>query len=525
MVEFIVVLRLFIMNNYKSNNTDQHNLLSQNLSISEIQQKQNVFGPIRKALVNNEARLVFFLSILACFLLVAYFFYAFYIPQTPGRMTRPSAALIKELPLWSFVASLPFPMLQSKQFVAVFLIVITVAAFTVYGLAVYLSWNRRTRFSSIAVVVITSALFFLIAALSLPNLNTDIYNYITRARVAAVHNSNPHYVPASKFPDDPLYPYASPRISWIVGDKLAMWTIISIPLAKLAGDNAVTNLLVFRFAFFLFNVANVFLVAMILRKLSPSHLLAGLIFYSWNPIIVILGQSKTDTVMVFFILLAIMLLITERKHLAVVSMGLSVLIKLITLPLVAVYWLRELRLKRWRDLIVMTLLLALTVIIAYTPFWEDSSLIQSHMGVALGESGAAVRSIPKSLLITVFMLLTFWVGFTQNGDNRKLIRGWALIMLVFALGIARFTNSWYLITLIAIVSLCADWSILLVAIVITFSAFLFNMWYSTSSSVFPLPNLFPYSRYLVFLAPVSIAGLCIIAIGLWHRLRKREQVS
>ena len=45
------------------------------------------------------------------------------------------------------------------------------------------------------------------------------------------------------------------------------------------------------------------LVAMILRELSPQHLLAGTILFGWNPIVSNFGTGKTDTVMVFFLLL------------------------------------------------------------------------------------------------------------------------------------------------------------------------------------------------------------------------------
>lgn len=446
-------------------------------------------------------------------------FYALVLPLTPGRMVRPSAALIPDLELWSLAASLGSRISWGPGAAALAVGGFALIAFASYAVAVALTWNREPDRRSVALVTAAAVLAFAISALALPNQNTDIYQYIARARVAAVHGANPHYVPSDAFPDDPVYPYASHRFTGIVGDKLALWTLLSIPLAKVAGDDPTTNLLVFRSLFLLFNLGSLALIAFILWRIDRRYLVAGLALYSWNPIVSVLGQSKTDTTMVFFLLGAVALLTAERPRWAIVSLAGSVLIKLIPLPLVAAYWIRELRLRRWRELVLSVALFAVTVVVLYAPFWDGPSLVRSHMGVAGGEAGVSAGASLRSLILPGFVLLTVAVGALQGKDCRGLIRGWTLLMLAFALFLARFSNAWYLMTFIAMVALCADWRIVCVSTATAFSSFLFYTWYSTSTADFPLPDLFSFSRIHVYLAPALLTGIAIGVMAAWQRLR------
>jgi len=242
-------------------------------------------GDLRAALAPNEARLPFALSCLAGILLITLLFYGFVIPQTPGRMAKPAASLIPQLPLWGWIVSLPLPIPHSGESLALSLVAFTGAAFAVYALAVFFSWNRPARAGTLSIVVVAALLFFLVAAWALPNVNTDIFNYILRGRIGAVYHQNMYYVPADQFPMDPIYPYADHRYTDTGTGKLPAWELIDVFLAWLANDAPITNLFVYRFAFLLFNMANVALIAAILHKLNPRYLLAGIISYAANQIV------------------------------------------------------------------------------------------------------------------------------------------------------------------------------------------------------------------------------------------------
>jgi hypothetical protein len=268
-------------------------------------------------------------------------------------------------------------------------------------------------------------------------------------------------------------------------------------------------------------VANLLLVGGIRRRVAPRHLLPGLVFYGWNPIIFVTAESKTDTVMVSFWLLAAWLLVRERPRLAVVSMGLSVLVKLITLPLLGVFLLRELRERRWRELAIAGALLGAVGLAAYAPFWEGPSILRHHLGVAVGESGAGAGGSLQSLLLPAFALFTLGVGLTRRRHAESLFAGWVLVMLFFGLFMVRFYNAWYLTTLIAVASLCRRGWLAAMAGGLSFSAFLFSSWYSTSNPRFVLPDLFEVERIVVFLAPAALLGLGVAATLGWREQRRR----
>jgi hypothetical protein len=447
-------------------------------------------------------------------------FYCFYIPQTPGRLSRVSAELATALPIWNAVSSLSLPASHDSGAVALMLIFFALLTFTIYGLVVYLCWDRVFSKTCFWVIIGAAVVYFLLASFSLPNLNTDIYHYITRARVAAVHHSNPHYVPSDAFSDDPIYAFASQRWTGLVGDKLALWTLISIPLAQLAGNNPVANLLVFRLAFCLFNLANVALIFMILRRWKPRFILAGVLFYAWNPIIAIQGCSKTDTVMVFFLLLAMLLLVYKFHRAAVLAMTFSVLIKLMTLPLMAFYFLRHLKLKMWRELSISFGIFALTVVVVNLPFWEGASLITSHLDVAIGESGTTLPSLVRYLAIAIFVFFFLWLARIQDGSQEKLLLAWTLVALFMSIFLVRAYNSWYHTMLIVIVSVFLEWRVTLLTFALTFSAFIFNSWYSTFTKDFRPLELSALPKQVVYLAPAVGILAVIVLISLFKKRRQ-----
>ena len=171
-------------------------------------------------------------------------------------------------------------------------------------------------------------------ALALPNANTDIFSYIASARVAAVHDANPYEYPPTAFPNDPVYPYVSEQYRENLPSKLPAFMLLNISLAELPGDDPVANLLTYRLAFFALSVATLVLSCSLpgaffrvggrrarpVRLESRPHRLRAI---------------KTDVVMVF--LLAPRRLSATRvarERAGLVALGLSALVKLISLPLV-----------------------------------------------------------------------------------------------------------------------------------------------------------------------------------------------
>jgi hypothetical protein len=443
------------------------------------------------------------------------------IPLTPGRIHRAGTTLIDELPIWSFANRARGAIVDSPQIIAALIVSSAVIAFAAYGIAIYMSWKYPYRKQTLFVIIASTLLLLGTSVIALPNFNTDIYDFIVAGRVAAVYYNNPLYVPADRFPNDPIYPYASRQYTSIPGGRLPTWTFLNISLAWLGGNDPVVNLLVNRTAFMLLNLANLALVYAILRKSNPTLALTGLIVYGWNPIVIVHGQSKTDTFMVFFLLLAILWLVTSKKQLVIFALTLSGFVKLITLPLIGVYWLQKIRFREWRLLVFDLILFVTTILVLYLPFMRDPGLIIRQLNYA-GAGGASLPRELQFIFLAGFFVLIFFVGIRQDGSNEKLLRGWLIVTLYFSVFLNRVQFSWYLMTLIALTSVTLIRHITALTVALSLVSFVFNMWEYTSTEAFRLPAM-ELPRLFVSVA-IAVALLLSLAVWYWRtRLKQPMQ--
>ena len=301
-------------------------------------------------------------------------------PQTPGRLGRPTAGLIDDLAFWRWLEDfLPEP--STRTGVAVAVPLAGCLVFAGYALAVALAWRWQASRRGLVGIGAVAVVLMAIGALAFPNANTDIFSYIASGRVAAVHDANPYEYPPASFPNDPLLPYVSEQYSGNLPSKLPAFMLVNVSLAELPGDDPVANLLAYRFAFLALSIASLVLLVLAARRLFPGSEAGGLVLYGWNPVVAAYGQSKTDVLMVFFLLLAAYLYARGRERSGLVALGLSALVKLISLPLVVLTMCRDAYLRRWRALAVGAVILAAVVALVYLPFADGPGLLVDHLGL------------------------------------------------------------------------------------------------------------------------------------------------
>lgn len=467
----------------------------------------------------DESSILLVYASLSAPLLAATIYFSLFWPQTPGRAARESFGLASELSFWTTITSLPVPIPETPQSVAIWLVCIAVAAFAGYGAALYLSSVRVGGKRELLMVAGIGLLGSFINVWSLPNLNTDIYDYILTGRVAAVYGENPYAIAAAEFADDPIYPFASNRYSEVVGDKLPVWMVLNVFLARISGDDPVTNVLTYRLALFLFSACNLLLVILTLNAIRPQGKVTGAVLYAWNPIVLLLAQSKTDTLMAFFVLLAAWLFATRRRwSLAFTSIVLSILVKLITLPLAAVLILRSIRLRRWselwRGLLSAGVLLGLGGILLLL---SKPALLFNYL-LWLEAMGPFESTIISRLILIGFVVLLMIVAFAQDGSDRRLFIGWSVVMLYFIFLIGDYRRAWYLITAVAVIAVAANSYLHFLVWASSLFSFVLNFWNPTFTPEFPSPGAGNIPRAWVLLA---FAGILIAFLA---ALRVRKQV-
>jgi hypothetical protein len=432
-------------------------------------------------------------------------FLALLLPLSPGRLERPSADLIPALPHWAALADLAPAWLSDPRAVGLAVLLACGAAFGAWALAIAACWDRPARRGPLALVVGTSLVLLGISAAALPNVNTDVYNYMARGRLASAHGVSPYRVAVDAFPEDPAYPYASHRFTARPGGKPAAFMLLDVALTALAGDSVVRTLFAYRLTLLALAAASLALVAAILRRLAPRHLLAGLVLFGWSPIVTFHAPGKSDTAMAFVLLAALWLVARGRPRVAAVAFAVSVLVKLLTLPVAALWGVRELRLRGLREASIGAGLALATAAALYLPFGSLDALARHALQV--GDGGADAPGGLENVARGAFVLLFLAVAFTRTADLASLLRGGAWLMLALVPLLTPFPLSWYQISVLAIACLVPDVRVALAALALGLPALAQNVWHSTSTSSFPMPE--PLSLAV----PLLLALLALAAVG------------
>jgi hypothetical protein len=459
--------------------------------------------------------------ILAALLLVATTFLAYAVPYTPGRLQEATATLFDRVPLWRFLAAHRPAVYEQPRALATLLLAACAAMFGACALAVRLLWNVPARRDLVAIVLGVGALGTALTLFAPPNLNSNLWSFMLRGRLAAAHGANPYVTPAAAFPDDPLYGYANPAYTGLPGDKLAAWVVVNIAFAYLGGGDPVRTLFVYRTGLFLFSLATLLLLAWAAQRLEPRRALAGMVLWAWNPIVLMNSLARTDTLMLLFLLAGIVLLLRGRRRLAIVVLTLSVYVKLITAPILAVVGLADVKARRWKELLITGLLVAVTTLAIWAPFYHRNGyrLLTDYVDDA-ATAPSPVHGIVKTAASLGFAVLILVVGLRRRRDDvRHLLADLVFVQLYFSLFFAKFASADYLLSLVALVALTMDWRAVVLTFAVGLSYFLFDEWYTVGDRAFRMPDLFPFPRLVVFSLPLLVASLALLVVVARRKLQ------
>ena len=457
-------------------------------------------------------------AVLAC----GFAFFLFAVPLTAVRLEKTSAELDRRLGLWRLLRAHLAPGLHGPELLAA-LAAAACACFVAYGLAVALVRGLPRTRALVVTLVVTATLFTVMSALALPNFDSDVYTYIATGRVAAVHGQDPYAVATDRFPADPFFRYQLRNYTHHPDIKLPAWMPLNVALAKVAGNDPVRGLLTYRGALAALALANLFLVLLIVRSLRPGEVAVAAVAWGWNPIVVLFGPSKADTLMVFFALLAVLALTRLRQHVAVVFLTLATFVKLLAAPFLVVLVLQDARRGRWRSAAKSLALVALVVAALYAPYSHPWALLADHLRLAntAGAGGTQANSGARLLLLGLGGALVAALALRRERTLPDLLRLWAAIGLVIGVAVAAGEFPWYLLTFVAVTVLAGDLLLLAGMSVLGLVSFLAYERRGASTAAHPLPRLSPLS--LGSSVAVLVAATAIVFAIV--KLRRRGDYS
>jgi hypothetical protein len=433
---------------------------------------------------------------------------SFVFPLTPIRMTRTSAELIDLSGVWSALAAIPWPVPTDGPVIAASLLMVGAIAIAAYAGAVVVAWDRPATRRTLAFVLVPAAIALGVSTLAFPTQSSDIVDYLLSGRVAIVHGESPYTTAPDAFPDDPLRPYASGRYTTDPEAKPPVWLGAAIGAAALTADAEPADaVLTARMLFLALTILNATLIAVILRRWRPRHVLAGLVLYTWSPVVLLHGQAKFDTLMATFALLAGLALVHARPVASIAALWLSVLVKLLTLPLVAVSVLGDLAARQWRRVVISGVLIAVMTVVLYVPFGAGIPEMIGHLTAAAGSGTSLPRPVSLAVM-AVAGIAVLWAGLRARGETEGTLQGWA-VAAIATIPLGLTGSAWYLLMPIAVVSLSGERWRTAILIAASAIAFLIDSWTRHSNADYPLPVPFGLSR-----TEALLLGLAILIIGL-----------
>lgn len=269
---------------------------------------------------------------------------------------------------------------------------------------------RQTSSKTAWMIVIGGTLAFIITFLFMAPLDArDIYDNIFHGRILGVYGANPFRDLISGFPHDPFF-----KFPWWKNSPSAygpLWETLAGITTRLAGDGIIANILAFKILPGIFHLTSIAVVIAFLRRVEPQHALFGALLLGWNPVLLYetWGNGHNDIAMMFWVLLAALLISQKRYSWGTLSLVAGTLIKFIPVLLIPAAMLigyrsfENIKSRVW--FIVKTSLAgAVLIMIAYIPFWN---------GMATFSIGRRMQMFTTSAPAVMYWILKPALGWSE----------------------------------------------------------------------------------------------------------------
>jgi alpha-1,6-mannosyltransferase len=168
-----------------------------------------------------------------------------------------------------------------------------------------------------------------------PSTSIDLLSYVSHGYIATELDGNPHLDPSSGVAQTSLGAELI-RYGWRPVHPASpygpVWTRVEAGMARLF-DGVWAQVIALKLVVVAASLGSALLIWKILGDVRPEHQFAGTLAYLWNPLIVVevAAEGHNDSLMVFFVLLALLLTIRRRASSGFGAMFLGVLTKYVPL--------------------------------------------------------------------------------------------------------------------------------------------------------------------------------------------------
>lgn len=290
-----------------------------------------------------------------------------------------------------------------------------------YGALFFLSFKLIQQLkSNLKLLLILAVVFRIIFLFALPNLSQDYFRFIWDGRLIAEGWNPFQFVPKELIQNPGFYIAQSKDLLEGMGNLSASHFSNYPPLNQLifaiagwfSSSNILGSVIIFRLIIILADFGTLIFGSKLLKSVDlPEY---RIFWYILNPFIIIemTGNLHFESVMVFFLVLAMYLLHKRKWFLSAIIFGLSISVKLlplILLPLLFRYFTLDNPYLNLRKLILYYVLCITTVLVSFLPFYSNEvvSNFMASIGLWFGkfEFNASIYYIVR------------WIGFQVKGYN------------------------------------------------------------------------------------------------------------
>ena len=315
-----------------------------------------------------------------------------------------------------------------------------------------------------------------------PGESLDIFDYLFRGRLLFALHASPLAITPDAFPEQPFYSYLSWR-GW-VDTYGPIWEYASGATAGAVWATGSSSIAAYITGYRLLAIGMTglcaLLIAMLVGRTNPRHVPVAVLAWLWNPLVLLstaLG-AHNDVIMLFFMLLAFLLVQRQRWLLALLALWLAAHVKLTALLLLPILGLWLVRQRGWRRAMAISfgafgVALPLSWLL-YAPLggWvtlprmlrERTILIyNSPANIVYGElqqrwgwhelaarHAVTLGSTLLFVIVALGLLLLFWRRAAQQPKDATLWQACLGIMLAYLLVGSFWFQSWYVLWVLAI---------------------------------------------------------------------------
>jgi hypothetical protein len=269
-----------------------------------------------------------------------------------------------------------------------------------------------------------------------PAFGSDLFVYLDYERLFAVYAANPLLAFPNLHPEDWAY-----QFTWIPEQPSPygpLWPLLTWPIARLAGDSLWGWIVGYKA---LALASYVMCGWLIWNSVAADRRKRALVLFAWSPLVLfdLLGKAHNDGWLAVSALAAVWLARRSGSG-GMVAGTAGMLIKLSGFVVVLSLGLGLVRERRWKALIVGTLLCATLTAALYAPFWVGVSTLQP----VLFQTNRVVWS-PGALLIALGVEATLARGLC--------VLAWLVVVLVVARYRSEFAESVWVLQLASLLLL------------------------------------------------------------------------